>query len=60
MDQIRIGRFIAAERKRKGCTQKQLAEKLNISDKTVSKWECGKGSRKCLCYYLYVRNWTLR
>ena len=35
MDQISIGRFIAAERKRKGCTQKQLAEKLNISDKTA-------------------------
>ena len=43
MDQISIGRFIAAERKRIGCTQKQLAEKLNICDKTVSKWECGKG-----------------
>lgn len=43
MDQIRIGKFIAAERKRKGYTQKQLAEILGISDKTVSKWECGNG-----------------
>ena len=43
MDQVRIGRFIAEERKKKGWTQKQLAEKLNISDKTVSKWECGDG-----------------
>ena len=43
MDQVRIGRFIAGERKKKGWTQKQLAEKLNISDKTVSKWECGNG-----------------
>ena len=43
MDQVRIGRFIAEERKKKGWTQKQLAEKLNISDKTVSKWECGNG-----------------
>ena len=43
MDQIRSGRFIAEERKKKGYTQKQLAEKLNISDKTISKWECGNG-----------------
>lgn len=43
MDQIRIGRFIAEERKRKGYTQKQLSEKLGISDKTISKWECGNG-----------------
>jgi len=43
MDQIRIGRFIAEERKRKGYTQKQLAEKLLISDKTISKWERGNG-----------------
>ncbi len=43
MDQIKTGRFIAAERKRKGLTQRQLAEILNISDKTVSKWECGNG-----------------
>ncbi len=34
MDQIKIGRFIADERKRKGYTQKQLSEKLGISDKT--------------------------
>lgn len=43
MNQIQIGRFIASERKRLGFTQKQLAEKLNISDKTISKWECGNG-----------------
>ena len=43
MDQIQIGKFIAAMRKRQGLTQKQLADALAISDKTVSKWECGKG-----------------
>lgn len=43
MDQAAIGRFVAAERKRKGYTQRQLAEKLDISDKTISKWECGNG-----------------
>lgn len=43
MDQIKTGKFIAGERKLKGCTQKQLAEALGISDKTVSKWECGNG-----------------
>lgn len=43
MNQEQIGNFISAERKRKKLTQKELAEKLNISEKTVSKWECGKG-----------------
>lgn len=43
MDQMKTGRFIAGERKRKGYTQKRLAELLSISDKTVSKWETGKG-----------------
>ena len=43
MDQIKIGKFIAETRKGKNITQKQLADKLSISDKTVSKWECGKG-----------------
>lgn len=36
MDQIKIGKFIADERKRKGYTQKKLSEKLEISDKTIS------------------------
>lgn len=43
MDQIKIGKFIAEERKRKGYTQKQLSERLEISDKTISKWERGNG-----------------
>lgn len=43
MNQIAIGRFIAEMRKAKGMTQSSLAEKLSISDKTVSKWECGNG-----------------
>lgn len=41
VDQIKIGRFIAETRKAQGLTQRQLAETLSISDKTVSKWECG-------------------
>ena len=43
MDQIKIGKFIAKIRKEQGLTQSQLAEKLNISNKTVSKWETGNG-----------------
>lgn len=43
MDQIKIGRFIAEERKKKNLTQRQLADILGISDKTVSKWERGNG-----------------
>ena len=43
MDQIKTGRFIAEQRKAHGMTQRQLAEKLSVSDKTVSKWECGNG-----------------
>lgn len=43
MDQIKIGGFIAKERKQKKLTQQQLADILGISNKTVSKWECGNG-----------------
>lgn len=43
MDQVKIGKFIAQCRKEKQLTQAQLAEKLNITDRAVSKWETGKG-----------------
>ena len=42
MDQIKIGRFIAECRKKQDLTQLQLAEKLNVTDRAVSKWETGK------------------
>lgn len=41
MDLVKIGKYIAGKRKKLGLTQKQLAEKLNMSDKSVSKWERG-------------------
>ena len=42
MDQIKIGRFIAHMRNEAKLTQKELAQKIGISDKTISKWETGK------------------
>ena len=42
MDQFKTGKFIAECRKQKKLTQMQLAEKLNITDKAISKWENGK------------------
>ena len=43
MDQEKTGRFIAQMRKQRRLTQRELADALGISDKTVSKWECGNG-----------------
>ena len=43
MDQILIGKFIADERKKKGYSQVELGDKLGVSNKTISKWETGKG-----------------
>ena len=42
MDQVKIGKFIAERRKKLNLTQMQLAEKLNITDRAISKWETGK------------------
>lgn len=41
MDLLKIGKYIAEKRKALGFTQKELAEKLVMSDKSVSKWERG-------------------
>ncbi len=43
MNQVEIGKFISECRKNKELTQIQLADKLNITDRAISKWETGKG-----------------
>ena len=43
MDLIQIGKFIAQKRKEKNLTQLELANKISVSEKTISKWECGNG-----------------
>lgn len=43
MDQTRTGAFIRQLRRERGWTQSEFAERLNISEKTVSKWETGRG-----------------
>ena len=42
MNQIKTGNYIAGLRKEKNMTQRELAERINVSDKTISKWETGK------------------
>lgn len=44
MDNMQTGKLIAELRKKQGLTQQQLADKLNLSNKTISKWESGSGS----------------
>ena len=50
MEQIKVGRFITKKRKEQNLTQEQLAERLGISNKTISKWEKGlsvpRGNRR--------------
>ncbi len=43
MDTIKIGQFIKSLRKEKSLTQREVAERLNVSEKTISKWETGNG-----------------
>ena len=41
MNQEKIGKFLKELRKRKGLTQEQIAEKFNVSNRTISRWENG-------------------
>ena len=52
MDQISSGKFIARKRKEQNLTQEQLAERLGVSNKTISKWETGK----CMPDYAVVKS----
>lgn len=52
MEQIAIGKFIAKKRKEQNLTQEQLAERLGVSNKTISKWETGK----CMPDYTVVKS----
>ena len=52
MNQLVTGKFIALKRKQKNLTQEQLAEKIGVSNKTISKWETGK----CMPDYSIVKS----
>lgn len=52
MNQLTTGKFISRKRKEKNLTQEQLAEKLGVSNKTISKWETGK----CMPDYAVVKS----
>ena len=45
MNQLTTGKFLARKRKEKNLTQEQLAEKIGVSNKTISKWETGGSLR---------------
>ena len=52
MNQVNTGKFIAKKRKEQNLTQEQIAERLGVSNKTVSKWETGK----CMPDYAVVKS----
>ena len=59
MDQVKIGKFIAQMRKEQNLTQRGLADKLSISDKTVSKWErSSKGLFFSVSFFMAASSFT--
>ena len=55
MDQKKIGRFLKELRKEKDITQEQLAEKIKVSGRTVSRWETGSNMPELVCWL----NWLI-
>ncbi|MBQ8041365.1 MAG: helix-turn-helix transcriptional regulator [Lachnospiraceae bacterium] len=51
LDKEKVGKFIAELRKERGMTQKELAEQLKVSDKTVSRWETANGMPDVSMYF---------
>ena len=56
MNYDKIGSFIQQKRKDKGLTQKQLAEKLGVTDRAISKWERGQGCPDVSILEYYLKN----
>ena len=59
MDPIKVGKFIASLRREKNMTQEELAEKINVSNKTVSKWEVGVNVPDTNCLYLLSKEFNV-
>lgn len=58
MDCSKTGKLILELRKEKWLTQKQLANAMNISGKTISNWERGLAAPTCPCYKNYPMDWA--
>lgn len=56
MNQEKIGKFIQEQRKKNNLTQAELAEKLNITDRAISKWEMASLCQTHLLCLIYVKN----
>nr|WP_026496573.1 helix-turn-helix transcriptional regulator [Butyrivibrio sp. WCD3002] len=59
MDQEKIGAFLKELRKEKGITQEQFAEVLNVSGRTVSRWETGSNIPDLEVLHCIARLWYL-
>lgn len=57
MDNAKTGKLIAEMRKKQDLTQQQLADKMNLSNKTISKWESGMGAPIYPIYLCLRKRW---
>jgi transcriptional regulator with XRE-family HTH domain len=59
LNQVKVGRFIAKMRKQQNLTQCEFADTLGISNKTISKWECGNGMPELSLMIAKVKHFLL-